>query len=360
MAGPEGIAQSDVVTRTGLKAPTVFRIFNNLELMNYIEMCGKPDEPAVSIKKKGRKPVRYKIKPKTFFTIGVDFWEKHFYAELFDLAGEKKQVITQTFKTNAVESVVETIIRAIKDLIADAGLSNEQVLGIGIGAPGQVDLISRSIVHYPGIQGINNYPLCEKIEQACSIPAFIHNNCAVLGMQAAEQYAVNESLFLMIVRRGINGVFIQNRTPFVFKNSKTIEFGHIPIFSSDEQCSCGSRGCLEAVISRLDKHSGGDWLFEPYYNRVEALQSDIQLFDDLINVFTSSVLSIRRLFDPHVFLLMTGDLGFSESLCTSVQQKMQECQSVFDEGDFILQPIVYDPENALHGASKLVIEHILS
>ena len=282
MAGTEGIAQSDVVTKTGLKAPTVFRIFNNLEQMNYIEICGKPDDSVMNVKKKGRKPVRYKIRPNTFYTIGVDFWENHLYAGLFDLAGDKKQVVTQNFKTHVVESVVETIIKTIRDLIADAGLTNEQVLGVGIGAPGQVDLVSRSIMHYPGIQGINNYPLCEKIEQVCAIPAFIHNNCAVLGMQAAEHYPVEESLFLMIVRRGINGVFIQNRAPFVFKNNKTIEFGHIPIFSNNEQCSCGSKGCLEAVINRLDNYSGGDWLFETYFNKVDVLRENKMLFEELI------------------------------------------------------------------------------
>ncbi|HOT59952.1 MAG TPA: ROK family protein, partial [Spirochaetales bacterium] len=258
------------------------------------------------------------------------------------------------------EHVLETIIASIKKLIADAGIASEQVLGVGIGAPGQVDLESRSIMHYPGITGINNFPLCEHIEAACSIPAFIHNNCAVLGMQAAEQYPIQESLFLMIVRRGINGVFIQNRTPFVFKNNKTIEFGHIPIFSNTERCSCGAQGCLEAVISKLDNHSGNDWLFEPYYADITALKENTKLFNELIDVFASAVQSIRRLFDPHLFLLMTGNKEFSELLCNAVQKKLEGCTSIFDDGDFALQATVYNPEHALLGAAKLVIEHLLS
>ncbi|HON89371.1 MAG TPA: ROK family protein [Spirochaetia bacterium] len=360
MAGAEGIAQSDIVTKTGLKAPTVFRIFNNLERLNYIEMSGKPEELPETVKKKGRKPVLYQIRPNTFFTIGVDFWENHLYAGLFDLTGEQKQVLTQNFTTHTVEHVLETIIASIKKLIADAGIASEQVLGVGIGAPGQVDLESRSIMHYPGITGINNFPLCEHIEAACSIPAFIHNNCAVLGMQAAEQYPIQESLFLMIVRRGINGVFIQNRTPFVFKNNKTIEFGHIPIFSNTERCSCGAQGCLEAVISKLDNHSGNDWLFEPYYADITALKENTKLFNELIDVFASAVQSIRRLFDPHLFLLMTGNKEFSELLCNAVQKKLEGCTSIFDDGDFALQATVYNPEHALLGAAKLVIEHLLS
>lgn len=360
MAGAEGIAQSDVVAKTGLKAPTVFRIFNNLERLNYIEMSGKPEDMTASSKKKGRKPVLYQIRPNTFFTIGVDFWENHLNAGLFDLTGEKKQVLAQNFAVHTVDHVLETIIASIKKLIANAGIANEQVLGIGIGAPGQVDLESRSIMHYPGITGINNFPLCEQIETACSIPAFIHNNCAVLGMQAAEDYQIDESLFLMIVRRGINGVFIQNRTPFVFKKNKTIEFGHIPIFSNTERCSCGAQGCLEAVITRLDKHSGSDWLFEQYYTNTEGLKENRVLFNELIDVFTSTVQLIRRLFDPHLFLLMTGNIQFSELLCNAVQKKLHDCTSVFDDGDFIVKAQAYDPEHALLGAAKLVIEHLLS
>lgn len=360
LAGAEGIAQSDIVTKTGLKAPTVFRIFNNLERLNYIEMSGKTEDGPMNIKKKGRKPVLYQIRHNTFFIIGIDFWENHLYAGLFDLAGEKKQVLTQNFTEHTVEYVLEIILASIKKLITDAGIASEQILGIGIGAPGQVDLESRSILHYPGIAGINNFPLCEQIETACSIPAFIHNNCAVQGMLAAEQYPVNESLFLMIVRRGINGVFMQNRTPFVFKNNKTIEFGHIPIFSNSEPCSCGAQGCLEAVISKLDQHSGNDWLFETYFNNIAGLKENIGLFNELVNVFTSAVQSIRRLFDPHLFLLMTGSLQFSELLCSAIQKKLQDCTSVFDDGDFILSATEYNPEHALHGAAKLVIEQLLS
>ena len=361
MAGAGGISQSDIVAKTGLKAPTVFRIFSNLEQLNYIEMCEKPELPATDEpKRKGRKPVLYHIKNKTFFIIGLDFWANYLSAGIFDLSGEKLTIVSKNLKPHSAEEVVAIIVDTINTLVRQSGIKSEHVLGIGMGAPGQIDLEKRTIVHYPGIKDINNLAICDFIEDKCSIPVFIHNNCAVLGMQASERYPISESLFLMIIRRGINGVFIQNRKPFVFQNHRTIEFGHIPVFSQNERCSCGAYGCLETVIGKLDPNKDGEWLFESYFDKLDELAANTEVFSKLIDVITTSVLSIRRLFAPDKFLVMTGNKEFSQQLCDAVDAKIQMNASLFDSSDCFLVAEAYDPDNALRGASQLVIEHLLS
>ena len=75
---------------------------------------------------------------------------------------------------------------------------------------------------------------------------------------------------------------------------------------------------------------------------------------------TTSVLSIRRLFAPDKFLVMTGNKEFSQQLCDAVDAKIQMNASLFDSSDCFLVAEAYDPDNALRGASQLVIEHLLS
>ena len=67
-----GVSQSEVVQSTGLKAPTVFRIFNHLEEDGLIEPLAliQPE----TLQKKGRRPVAYRVRENALYTIGLEFW----------------------------------------------------------------------------------------------------------------------------------------------------------------------------------------------------------------------------------------------------------------------------------------------
>ena len=69
----EGISQSQIVQLTGLKAPTVLRIFSILETNGLIKIK-KNHQEKNSSEKKGRKPVFYKVNPTARYVVGVEFW----------------------------------------------------------------------------------------------------------------------------------------------------------------------------------------------------------------------------------------------------------------------------------------------
>ncbi len=80
----KGISQSEIARITGLKAPTVLRIFTKMEDEGYIRQCGTDKE---TVKKKGRRPVFYCVSPGIFNAIGIDFWSKSASIVVVDFCG---------------------------------------------------------------------------------------------------------------------------------------------------------------------------------------------------------------------------------------------------------------------------------
>lgn len=81
-------------------------------------------------------------------------------------------------------SVINAIIEAIKAAAHDAGCKTNELIGIGIGAPGAVDASAGMLVRAPNIPGFDKpYPLAAAIKKGCGAPVFLGNDVsvAVLG-----------------------------------------------------------------------------------------------------------------------------------------------------------------------------------
>ncbi|MGM0432982.1 MAG: winged helix-turn-helix domain-containing protein, partial [Spirochaetota bacterium] len=80
-----GISQSEIVHLTGLKAPTVLRIFSILEKNGLIKVNkNRPEKDEGD--RKGRKPVFYTVNGRAKYVIGVEFWSQTAHVLVVDFA----------------------------------------------------------------------------------------------------------------------------------------------------------------------------------------------------------------------------------------------------------------------------------
>ena len=79
-----GISQSEVAALTGLKPPTVFRIFTNLIDQGFIAEC-RTDRMVTE--KKGRKPSFFCVNPAACYAVGLDFWWQSAAVLIVDFSG---------------------------------------------------------------------------------------------------------------------------------------------------------------------------------------------------------------------------------------------------------------------------------
>lgn len=153
--------------------------------------------------------------------------------------------------SNNGENITTNIATAIQKKLQDLKETKEVLAGIGMGAPGPVQMETGMIYEAVNI-GWKAYPLKKNLEEATGLPAFVDNdaNIAALGemWKGAGEGAAN--VVVVTLGTGVGGGIISNGQVIHGVNGAGGEIGHItsmPVNGSP--CNCGKMGCLETIAS---------------------------------------------------------------------------------------------------------------
>ena len=367
-ARDRGISQSELVESTGLRAPTLFRIFSSLEEMGLIEIFEDNDNYQSDLTKKGRRPTAYTTQKDALYTIGMEFWVSYISVGVFDFRGNKILSSVEPMPKDVdVLETVDRIVAMVGEMISCLGIPEEKILGMGVAAPGQVDTASRSIVGYGRIAGMSDFPLAEKLEGRLKIPVVLHNNSSAMALSEFRYggYDHKGSMFVFLIRSGVGGSFV-NRDGICTSERKTLEPGHVSISFDGPQCYCGIRGCLEAYLTELDapyrKEGKADGLLFESLERMlededpEAEKTVIKAADYMY----AAMKSIVRLLSPKSFLILTGGKLLGDRMAGHIERRWQGENDVFLPGRPGIFGSTYTHQASQRGASDLVITHYFS
>ncbi|MDP8265202.1 MAG: ROK family protein [Candidatus Aceula lacicola] len=186
------------------------------------------------------------------FVIGIDIGGTNIK---FGLVSKKGQIVSRlNLKTSSVgknvSQLAEGLVSACLKLISENHLAKKQILGIGIGLPGLVN-IKRSIVYsLTNIKGWKNVPFKKIIEKRIGISTFIDNDVNVVAL-AEWKYGAGKGvtdLICMTLGTGVGGGLILNNTLYRGAGFAAGEVGHIPINEKGKKCNCGGFACMETVV----------------------------------------------------------------------------------------------------------------
>lgn len=354
-----GASQSDIVNRLGLKAPSVFRIFTHLEQSGYIMQCDPPKADTGS--RKGRHPVYYTIRPDAVYTIGIDFWASCLSLGVFDFNRQRiyshLEMLDDNVDAAAVESLICTLVRKA---VSELGLPDEKIAGIGIAAPGKVNVNTGSIVYYSRIRGMENYPLRDAVRKELGYRVLVHNNCGALA-SSVYRYGDKDpgkAMFAFLVRGGINGAMVSENGIYTTADGTSLEAGHIPVSFDGPVCSCGLKGCLQAYMLELDARLKGDHrnsvLFETIGD-ISGPEAD-SILDKAAFYLYSGMKTIQRSLSPDSFLIISPSVDVAESLASRVGKLYADATDYFQDRIPSVFAMAYDNVMAQAGASDLVLD----
>lgn len=184
------------------------------------------------------------------FAIGIDIGGTKIAAALVTEGGsviESDQVMTQP--DQGPQAVVKRIVSQINHLVEQAP---GPVRGVGIGSPGHINAVE-GIVQSAINLGWSQVYLVDGIRSqlVTDLPIWIEKDANASAMGEYYFGAAQEcSDFIYIsIGTGLGGGIFTNNRLVSGAHGKAANLGHLALDPNGLPCSCGSRGCLETILS---------------------------------------------------------------------------------------------------------------
>ncbi|WP_394768604.1 ROK family protein [Lacisediminihabitans sp.] len=251
-----GLSRVELAEATGLSAQTVSNVSRRLLADGLIREAGTSTDGGV-----GKPRTILQLEARGRFAVGVHLDPSVITLVLLDLAGS---VVTHSRMPapSAVssEETIDRIAEAVESLIASSGVSRDRIVGVGVAAPGPVDLGRGIMLNPPLLSGWQSVPLRDALLQRLALPVLVEKDVtaaavAELWMGDVEDRG-NFAFFYYGTGTGMGVVLGGEVIRGASGNAGDI--GHILVTHGGELCSCGRRGCLGNVI--LPRLLVTDWM----------------------------------------------------------------------------------------------------
>lgn len=153
---------------------------------------------------------------------------------------------------NEGQAIVPDIIESIRERMALYQMTEADFIGIGMGSPGTIHHVDKTVTGAYNLNWRGMVPVGRLFEEAFGLPFQLDNdaNIAALGEQRYGSGENAQDVVMVTIGTGIGGGVIVDGKIVHGSSGAAGEIGHLTI---DKQspigCTCGKKGCLEALAS---------------------------------------------------------------------------------------------------------------
>ncbi|MFD3474159.1 ROK family transcriptional regulator [Streptomyces sp. NPDC058695] len=280
-AGDEGISRLELAERTGLTPQGVSKITARLREQGLVTDTGRRASTG------GKPRTVLRLVPDAGHAVGLHLDRDELTAVLVDLAGT---VVAERRSPLAFgaggDAVVEAAASEVEALLADADGGDadtdaggggadagepdrrdvrepdvrdpgaqdpvhpepptSRVLGVGVALPGPLDHSSGVLHRVTGFPEWDGFPLRDALAERLGLPVVVDKdtNAAALGLALAGS---GDAFAYLHLGTGLGAGLVLGGAPYRGPHTGAGEFGHQVIQLDGPLCSCGNRGCIEAL-----------------------------------------------------------------------------------------------------------------
>jgi glucokinase len=195
-----------------------------------------------------------KDKARSPFFVGLDLGGTNIKLGVVDDRGQTLSYLTiRTEVERGPDDAAHRMGQAIHAAIREAGLAPADVVRVGLGSPGTMDIPAGKLVDPANLPGWRDYPIRDRVGGACGLPVSFANDARAaafgeLWLGSGQGY---KSIILLTLGTGIGCGIIIGDLILDGNHSHGGEFGHSIIDYHDDarQCGCKKRGHFEAYAS---------------------------------------------------------------------------------------------------------------
>src|SRR5699024_343302 len=186
------------------------------------------------------------------YSIGIDIGGTKVAIAVVSQTGRiLKQTVIPTDLTIFPKEMIIRINNSIKEIVVQTGIMADDILGIGIGAPGPRDIKSGVISHPPNLQNWRDVPIVKWMQEWWDIPVIWSNdaNAAVVADKWLVTAEDIDKFVYMTVSTGVGAGVIFDGQMLHGARGNAGDIGHTVVDPSFGKCACGQYGCLESIVS---------------------------------------------------------------------------------------------------------------
>lgn len=185
------------------------------------------------------------------YYVGIDLGGTNIATGIVDAEGNlvmKHSAPTDTAKS--FEELVAEIAETAKQVMSMSKLSEEKIVGLGMGTPSCINPKTGLLVNANNL-GWLNVPLKEELQKHFAFPVYIQNDasCAALGEAVKGAAAEYKDVLMITLGTGVGGGIILNGKIFNGCDNMGAEIGHTKLVYNGYPCTCGQNGCFESYAS---------------------------------------------------------------------------------------------------------------
>lgn len=242
----DGVSRVEIAETTGLTPQTVSVIVRRLIGEGIVQETG------TRMSNGGKPRTLLHINPDAGRALGVHFDPVRLTCVVVDLLGRPLVMRQRPTPARADPGpITAAMAELVDDVLTTAGVRRDEVLGLGLAAPGPIDLSRGQLVTPPQLVNWNRVPLQEMLAEATGLPVTLDNDAtaAAVGERWAGAGRGVANFAYFFLGTGVGGGLILNHQVHRGGSMNAAEFGHTTVLPDGPSCYCGNTGCLESLIN---------------------------------------------------------------------------------------------------------------
>lgn len=234
------------------------------------------------------------------------------------------------------------IQEAVNNTLSLHSIESSQLSGIGLAFPGLVDPKKKRVIStnakYDDARG---YDLNRWVEKNWNVPFFIDNDArlAVVGEWQHGAARGKRNVVMMTIGTGIGtGVIIDGKVLYGQHYQAGSLGGHFVVDYKGRSCTCGNRGCVEAMASSfflpiiIREHPQLSSSFKKLADTIDfkeifdlAATGDkdaLLLRDECMDVWSAAIVTYIHAYDPEIIVLGGGIMNSAQVIIPYIKEKV--------------------------------------
>jgi glucokinase-like ROK family protein len=327
------IAQSQISRQLKISLPTVQRIVEDLIEEDLVRWSG-------DMQASGGRPRRMiEFNCSGYVVLGLDLGGTKLFGTIADIGGQILAERYMQWHENGPETRLEQVKDLIDELLSIPPTDEQQVLGIGVGAPG-ITYFEPGIVAWAPSLGWRDLPLKEILYQRYHMPVIVENdvNLAAMGEYSFGAGRGTSSLVLITVGTGIGAGIVFDRKIYRGHHHSAGEIGYLPTDLACMNQNYEDFGALESIASGLGIEKRALKLFEEsgWSTPVEGLSSENifqacrqgeqwaqTLVAETIDYLSLTIAALSITIDPEIIVLGGGVANSADLLIPGIIDRLK-------------------------------------